>query len=668
MVASTSCGVDIDSNEYDIVIVGCGPSAIGLLYGLLIPYDGASCHVKPNFTIAVIERGDDKVRKSDERTRRGEEEYKRDPKQWFKASHGIFKSGDTPDAVTYESEPQRGLHNRKLLIPTGRGIGGGMNINATIFTKPSEDDFLNWPTFWKEKVNYSISNSETKNSSRIMSGIVTIENALETNSALCTQNPPKKTITSSCHHNEAFVNITCSEDIYKIKLQPFKCAARTKKGQCRKNESESPYERINAFEALIKPIMERNPNLKKCLHFYTNVQVERILIDKANNPSSEYDFQARGIECKHVSKNVEHFKIIARRKVILCAGAILSPALLLVSGIGDKDELKKQGIKPLCEKKSTQWRTVGRNLRDHFIVTKAFLTPRKFWSNYETINGVHGWSQLDIHDVDDSIARDDQERSKARVYFKVVDGTSTSTIIPYVIASYFHRAFTTSTYLDYKNILNRLLSIVYHLVRATLSIMFQLNPLRWILSHYTSQILLCLLNPESTGSITIKRRTSKIMHSDRINVDRLSDFKIFVNPGYLTDTKDMDRIQNSWNVLLQVSKEWFSNCFEILPGIGYRSLHGEQYIHQYAADFGLPYFHFSGSLAMKSSQPFTKNDEGECNDLRPFIVEDNFTVRNVANLHICDASVIPGNISAPTASTCLGLGFIFANYLPVGIR
>ena len=38
-------------------------------------------------------------------------------------------------------------------------------------------------------------------------------------------------------------------------------------------------------------------------------------------------------------------------------------------------------------------------------------------------------------------------------------------------------------------------------------------------------------------------------------------------------------------------------------------------------------------------------------------------MKNVQNLHVCDASVIPGNISGPTALTCLGLGLVGASLI-----
>ena len=172
-------------HEADIIIVGGGAAGIGLLYGLLLPYTEGSGNDNsnnnsdginkrqyqkiPKFTIAIVERGDNGMGEGSElgRRRRGggfSERYRnegiiRDPKQWFRASHPLFQysnkntqpstSASTSVSV-YHSTPQRGLNGRKLLIPTGRGLGGGTNINATLITKPNDDDFSHWPRLWRE--------------------------------------------------------------------------------------------------------------------------------------------------------------------------------------------------------------------------------------------------------------------------------------------------------------------------------------------------------------------------------------------------------------------------------------------------------------------------------------------------------------------------------------
>ena len=62
----------------------------------------------------------------------------------------------------------------------------------------------------------------------------------------------------------------------------------------------------------------------------------------------------------------------ARREVVLCGGAINSPQLLMLSGIGDRDQLAEHGIDVVRESPG-----VGANLLDHLIVPLGFDVPER---------------------------------------------------------------------------------------------------------------------------------------------------------------------------------------------------------------------------------------------------------------------------------------------------
>ena len=66
--------------RYDICIVGCGPSAIGLIYGLLLPYinDAKTVEENPPLRIAIIERGSSETSICED---------VKDPKRWYRAAH-----------------------------------------------------------------------------------------------------------------------------------------------------------------------------------------------------------------------------------------------------------------------------------------------------------------------------------------------------------------------------------------------------------------------------------------------------------------------------------------------------------------------------------------------------------------------------------------------------
>jgi choline dehydrogenase len=84
--------------------------------------------------------------------------------------------------------------------------------------------------------------------------------------------------------------------------------------------------------------------------------------------------KARGVVCSNNGRVVE---ASARREVILCAGALRTPALLERSGIGRRDLLEGLGIKLVADR-----REVGQNLHDHFMPRVCFETSERGTVNH----------------------------------------------------------------------------------------------------------------------------------------------------------------------------------------------------------------------------------------------------------------------------------------------
>jgi len=108
--------------------------------------------------------------------------------------------------------------------------------------------------------------------------------------------------------------------------------------------------RWNASKAFLRPIRHR-----RNLRIETNAHARRLLIE---------DLTARGVEFDQLgATRYAH----ARREVILAAGAIGSPHLLELSGIGNGEALQKAGIPVLLERPG-----VGENLQDHLQLRCAY--------------------------------------------------------------------------------------------------------------------------------------------------------------------------------------------------------------------------------------------------------------------------------------------------------
>jgi choline dehydrogenase-like flavoprotein len=117
--------------------------------------------------------------------------------------------------------------------------------------------------------------------------------------------------------------------------------------------------RSSTYRAFLEGDAERRPNLT----IITGAQATRVVIE-----GSLGQMQATGIEYRTVSGEVNI--AFANKEVILSAGAVGSPQLLLLSGIGPRRELERVGVQCLVDSPH-----VGKHLKDHIQVPLFFSAP-----------------------------------------------------------------------------------------------------------------------------------------------------------------------------------------------------------------------------------------------------------------------------------------------------
>lgn len=123
--------------------------------------------------------------------------------------------------------------------------------------------------------------------------------------------------------------------------------------------------RSSTYHAFLEGEAEQRPNLT----IITRAQVTRLLLDGApEGDGTSEDPVARGVEYR--GEDGERREIRARREVVLSAGAIGSPHLLMLSGIGPRAELEAAGV--ACVVDSPH---VGRHLKDHLLLPLFFSAP-----------------------------------------------------------------------------------------------------------------------------------------------------------------------------------------------------------------------------------------------------------------------------------------------------
>ena len=237
----------------------------------------------------------------------------------------------------FESEPEINLNNRKLATPRGKVIGGSSSINGMVFVRGHARDFDNWAQSGAKGWSYSDVLPYFKRMETWHGEITEISSLFRGTSGPLhvsrgeQKNPLFKAFVAA--GKEAGFELT--QDYNGQQQEGFGVMEQTiHKGR-----------RWSAANAYLKPALRRK-NLK-----LQNGYAQHIIFD---------GLRAVGVEV-NMGGSTKVFR--ARKEIILSASSVNSPRLLLLSGIGPANELKRLGIQPILNKPG-----VGLNLQDHLEV------------------------------------------------------------------------------------------------------------------------------------------------------------------------------------------------------------------------------------------------------------------------------------------------------------
>jgi choline dehydrogenase-like flavoprotein len=572
---------------FDYVIVGAGPSAMGILLGLL---SSVKENEVPPFTIAVIERGDgEPVRQT------------RSPRRWFAAAHSKSSS------VEILTGSVRG---RVIDVPVGKGVGGTSNINACLCIPPAQQDFDNWPDPWR---------------SDIMSSVHLIQDKLDSNNCLHYHNPfgdrfdRQNAVPTDSTDPCSKSHIPWRETSFPSLVVNIPCTSTT-------NSCGLPLRR-NYYDCLLGPLLKKGSRFTESIQWFTGYEVQRLLFSGNRVVGVESRTSTGRSSCDF------HFvEIRARKEVILSAGAIESPAILLASGIGWKEDLARVDIPVRSPDFSGR---VGHHLRDHVMLVRAIVTP---WSRDAlSVNGVKALCQMEV------------EGSRFQV--GVMDAAVYSDVLPHVVADLIRWRFTgRSTMLV--TWANNLCSAANVVLKAVLQFILSLPPIFLLLRYFVSPVAIFLLNPVSTGAVSVLRKPNALEASPV----RRSDLDIDINLGYLEDEADVRAMMKGW-----IAADCVVNLLggiEFFPGPLVRRFYSYcldwGWFKRFARSSCLPYFHWCGTCAMVTA---SRENEQTC------VVDSQLRVKSFLSLRVCDASVFPTTLSAPPALTCAAMGHLLGSIL-----
>jgi len=232
------------------------------------------------------------------------------------------------------TEPQPYVNNRRLFVPRGKVLGGCSTTNAMAYVRGNPQDYNEWASFGNNGWSYTEVLSYFKKSEhheRFDEPYHSKKGLLNVSFAKY-PSPLTKVFTEAC----AEAGIQYNED-YNGEVQL---------GASLLQYTIKDNRRHSTATAFLAPAMRRSN-----LTVRTKVIVKQILIENDN---------AVGVEFFTGRTTIE--KAYCNKEVILSAGTIQSPHLLLLSGIGDKETLANAGIDMKLSLPG-----VGKNLQDHVL-------------------------------------------------------------------------------------------------------------------------------------------------------------------------------------------------------------------------------------------------------------------------------------------------------------
>jgi choline dehydrogenase len=242
----------------------------------------------------------------------------------------------------YRTEPEPGLNGRRITCNRGKTLGGTSATNAMIFIRGHRLDFDHWNYLGNEDWSYddvlpyfrrSEDNCRGANRFRGAGGPVIV-------SDYSTPSPVAKAFVQAGVElgfrggPDWDFNVDCPDESvghYQFSI--------TRDGR-----------RCSTAVAYLKPILNR-PNLT----VLTDTSVTRLLIEGG---------RCVGVDCRHAGRTE---RVRCDREVILSAGAFDSPKLLMHSGIGPAETLRRHGISVQADLPG-----VGQNLQDHLLMPQIY--------------------------------------------------------------------------------------------------------------------------------------------------------------------------------------------------------------------------------------------------------------------------------------------------------
>ena len=293
------------SEEFDYIVVGAGSAGCPVANRL---------SADPKNRVLLLEAGP------------------KDRNIWIHIPIGYYRTMTSSLSWGYNTEPDDGIAGRSLLWPRGKVLGGSSAINGLVYIRGQKEDYDHWRQFGNEGWGYDdvlpffkkAENQERGADEHHGSGGPLQVSDIRDQREIC----------------DAFIEAAVETGI--PRTNDFNGADQEGVGNFQTTSIRG--RRCSSAVGYLKPIRNRTN-----LRIDTDAMVTRILFEGT---------KAIGIEYLHGDQKKT---VKVGREIILSGGAINSPQLLQLSGVGPAKHLQEMGIDVVCESAG-----VGADLQDHY--------------------------------------------------------------------------------------------------------------------------------------------------------------------------------------------------------------------------------------------------------------------------------------------------------------
>ena len=243
----------------------------------------------------------------------------------------LYTMHDPKYNYLYNTEPETYMNNRKMFCPRAKMLGGCSSHNGMVHVRGNAMDFENWAQLGLSEWNYANVLPYFQKSENIEGLSKEFRN--DQGPLRLSRSENGNVLTKVYLEAAAQAGHEINNDMNGYKQEGFGLMDTTIfKGK-----------RQSTSHTYLHPVSDR-----KNLTIKTNLNVKKIIIENG---------KAKGVECVSDNNLINYY---ADEEVLLCAGSINSPQILMLSGIGPQDHLAEMGVEV---KQSLEG--VGQNLQDH---------------------------------------------------------------------------------------------------------------------------------------------------------------------------------------------------------------------------------------------------------------------------------------------------------------